>query len=246
MKILLVNDDGYNAPGIEALEKVFRKKGHEVWLAAPYSQMSGKSHAMTIQSSLEIKRLEGNFRYAFTGTPVDCILYSKRYENSLFPSDPDLVISGINNGYNIATDILYSGTCGAAREAVLCGFKAIAVSSEGYSYEKAAEYVSDNLDTLYSLCPDDGFLNLNFPHNFNGKAVVTVPGEVRYEDVVRLEKEENDTLTVRIDSVKRVVLPSDELTDVKATDNGCLSISCISIHQRTNEDVEKRMKEIFQ
>ena len=93
MTILLVNDDGYEAVGIKALESVLSRYGHEIWVSAPKTQMSGMSHAMTIGRPMKISRF-GENHYFMDGTPVDCILYAKRYEEGLFPHDPDLVISG--------------------------------------------------------------------------------------------------------------------------------------------------------
>ena len=191
MTILLVNDDGYEAVGIKALESVLSRYGHEIWVSAPKTQMSGMSHAMTIGRPMKISRF-GENHYFMDGTPVDCILYAKRYEEGLFPHDPDLVISGINNGYNLATDITYSGTCGAAREAVLCSWKAIAVSSEGYDAYKAAEFLASNLERLYSTLDLQSFLNINFPPSFSGAARLTIPGEVRYLDKVILSEKRGD------------------------------------------------------
>lgn len=244
MTILLVNDDGFKAEGIRVLEKVLTSHGHEVWVSAPKSQMSGMSHAMTISRDMEITRLSEN-HYSMDGTPVDCILYAKRFEEGLFPHDPDLVISGINNGYNLATDITYSGTCGAAREAVLCSWKAIAVSSENCDYHQCAEFLSRNLLSLYETLDLKSFLNINFPPDFNGMAKVTIPGEVRYRDVVHLVERRGDTSVVRISEVVREDFHVEgALNDMEACNMGYASISSVSILNTSSREGFERLKEL--
>lgn len=245
MTILLVNDDGYEAVGIKALESVLSRYGHEIWVSAPKTQMSGMSHAMTIGRPMKISRF-GENHYFMDGTPVDCILYAKRYEDGLFPHDPDLVISGINNGYNLATDITYSGTCGAAREAVLCSWKAIAVSSEGYDAYKAAEFLASNLERLYSTLDLQSFLNINFPPSFSGAARLTIPGEVRYLDKVILSEKRGDSDIVKIEDVIREDIHVDGyLNDMEACNEGYASISSVSILHYSNPAGFHRLKEVL-
>lgn len=243
MTILLVNDDGYEAVGIKALESVLSRYGHEIWVSAPKTQMSGMSHAMTIGRPMKISRF-GENHYFMDGTPVDCILYAKRYEEGLFPHDPDLVISGINNGYNLATDITYSGTCGAASEAVLCSWKAIAVSSEGYDAYKAAEFLASNLERLYSTLDLQSFLNINFPLSFSGAARLTIPGEVRYLDKVILSEKRGDSDIVKIEDVIREDIHVDGyLNDMEACNEGYASI--VSILHYSNPAGFHRLKEVL-
>lgn len=245
MTILLVNDDGYEAVGIKALESVLSRYGHEIWVSAPKTQMSGMSHAMTIGRPMKISRF-GENHYFMDGTPADCILYAKRYEEGLFPHDPDLVISGINNGYNLATDITYSGTCGAAREAVLCSWKAIAVSSEGYDAYKAAEFLASNLERLYSTLDLQSFLNINFPPSFSGAARLTIPGEVRYLDKVILSEKRGDSDIVKIEDVIREDIHVDGyLNDMEACNEGYASISSVSILHYSNPAGFHRLKEVL-
>ncbi len=229
MTILLVNDDGFEAEGIRVLEKVLSSYGHEIWVSAPMRQMSGMSHAMTISREMEIRR-ESENHYCMDGTPVDCVLYAKRYEEGLFPHDPDLVISGINNGYNLATDITYSGTCGAAREAVLCSWKAIAISSERYDYKKCATFIAERLPLLYDTLDLESFMNINFPPSFNGEMRLTIPGDIRYSDKVHLLRRSGSSLIVKISDVVREDLHVDGfLNDTEACNEGFASVSSVSI-----------------
>lgn len=134
MKILLTNDDGVFAPGIRAIAEALKAE-HDITIAAPSEQRSGASHSFTCSEfGISVKRiellgLEDIPTYAIGGTPSDCA----KLGMSLMPQRPELVISGINHGSNLGMDTLYSGTVGAAMEAVLYGIKAIAVSN--YSFE---------------------------------------------------------------------------------------------------------------
>ena len=245
MTILLVNDDGYKADGIRALEDVLEKAGHEVWVSAPKTQMSGMSHAMTISRPMEIVRY-GENHYYMDGTPVDCVLYAKRYEEGLFPREPDFVISGINNGYNLATDITYSGTCGAAREAVLCSWKAMAVSAEKYDFHECAKHLVSHLDELYATLDMQSFLNINFPPDFSGSMRLTIPGEVRYLDKVILSERIGDKDIVRIEDVVRKDYHVDGyLNDMEACNEGYASLSSVSILNYSNPVGFEKLKEVL-
>ena len=156
------------------------------------------------------------------------------------------MISGINNGYNLATDITYSGTCGAAREAVLCSWKAIAVSSEGYDAYKAAEFLASNLERLYSTLDLQSFLNINFPPSFSGAARLTIPGEVRYLDKVILSEKRGDSDIVKIEDVIREDIHVDGyLNDMEACNEGYASISSVSILHYSNPAGFHRLKEVL-
>ena len=183
MKILLTNDDGIHAPGLEALFGVLEPE-HEVWIVAPDKQRSGVSHAITMQHPGKIKKI-GEHRYSCSGTPVDCVILSGL---GAVPFVPDIVISGINQGPNLGTDIIFSGTCGAARQAALGGLPGIAVScarySEPFIYDAAAAFVAQNIEKLSAACDPGVFININAPSSTdrNLSAVWVKPGKNRYLD----------------------------------------------------------------
>ncbi len=180
MKILIVNDDGYNAPGINELAKQL-SKDHEVIVVGPQTQQSGKARSITrydMDYTLTNYVNTENLKiYSSNRTPSDCV----RVGVSYFFADkkPDLVISGINKGSNKALDISYSGTVAAAIESSSMGCKTIAVSldmsgrqqgydvvdpSEQHLYVKAAAFMRENIERLYGLIEDEGmFLNINIP-----------------------------------------------------------------------------------
>ncbi len=195
MNILLVNDDGYKAKGIRELERVLVEKGHRVYVSAPSDEQSAKSHSMTIDGTrYATKYKEGHFH--IDGTPADCIIYGLK--SGLIDIKPDVVISGINHGYNLSTDIIYSGTCGAARQASLYGYKAIAIStyrdenSNKYSFSDCALFLEEHLEQFLSQIHSDVFLNINIPPNFNGEYGYASIGEIRYDDRFRIEEEDRD------------------------------------------------------
>ena len=127
MRILLVNDDGYSAPGIYHLAKAASKLG-EVWIVAPRTQCSAMSHRISFGRKFLVQQeqvLEGVQAFSVDGTPADCVKIAVNY---ILPEKPDIVFSGINDGYNTGVDILYSGTVGATMEALVQGIPAIAFS----------------------------------------------------------------------------------------------------------------------
>lgn len=170
MKILISNDDGYGSPGIEALASVL-SRSHEVCIVAPNQERSGCSHSITLITPVQFKKA-APLRFTCSGTPADCVLYTLL---GAVDFKPDCVVSGINRGPNLGTDILYSGTAAAARQAALSGLPAIAVSSSIYQgpfqFEKEAEFLLEKLDTLISGCPERAFINVNFPKNLNSEVV---------------------------------------------------------------------------
>ncbi len=121
--ILLTNDDGIEAEGLNALEEALKGLAHLV-VVAPDRERSAVSHGLTLDSPLSLKELKDD-HYVLDGTPADCMVYALR---RLFVRFPDLVISGINHGANLGDDIMYSGTVAAAREACRHGIPAMAVS----------------------------------------------------------------------------------------------------------------------
>ncbi len=123
MRILLANDDGWNAPGLAALAEGLADIG-ELFVVAPEHEQSAQSHALTLREPLRVRRTAPG-RWAVSGTPADCVYLALHH---LLPTPPDLVVSGINHGANLGNDVFYSGTVAAAREACLHGVRAISIS----------------------------------------------------------------------------------------------------------------------
>lgn len=160
MNILLVNDDGYNAKGIIALEKQLNKYG-QVYVVAPKTFMSGKAIALTIHAPIEVIKYD-DYHYAIDGTPADCSAFGLSCLNVKF----DVVISGINEGLNITYDILHSGTVGACIESLMYDVPCIAFSAEK-NLDFAKDYVSFVMDFILKnkLLSNKYCINVNFPIN---------------------------------------------------------------------------------
>jgi 5'-nucleotidase len=164
MKILLSNDDGYQAPGIVALYEAIKDLG-DVEVVAPEHNNSAKSNALTLHSPLYVHQASNGFRYV-NGTPADCVHVAL---TGLLGYRPDLVVSGINNGANMGDDTIYSGTVGAAMEGFLFGVPAIAFSQtqKGWAHIDAAARKARDLvrQVLAEQSGDKPFLlNVNIPN----------------------------------------------------------------------------------
>lgn len=167
MNILIANDDGVFAPGIQALAKALRPLGRVV-IVAPESERSGYSSALTLDRPLRPIQIAQDV-WAVNGTPADCVYLSM---NGLFDFEFDLVVSGINSGANLGDDVLYSGTVGAAFEGRLMKQPAIAVSLAGSNvrsyqnindYAVAAQWVHDFIKKGLPNLPARHILNINIP-----------------------------------------------------------------------------------
>ena len=177
MKILLTNDDGFEAPGIVQLYESLKDK-YEVFFLAPKENMSGKGSAITVWDQPSFQN-HGNGIHSLNGTPVDCVKYAI---NFYCPFTPDLVVSGINPGPNLGTDILFSGTVGAALEGRNLKYPSIALSANSfelndYSHQvKISEKIIEKVEQLEfnTQC----VLNVNIPNysdNNIPKVDFTVP-----------------------------------------------------------------------
>ncbi|MBX4261087.1 5'/3'-nucleotidase SurE [Clostridium estertheticum] len=168
MRLLLTNDDGINAKGIYALAKEL-EKNHEVIIVAPDKERSACGHSITLTRPLIVKetKLKGLKAKAFSvdGTPADCV---KIAINKLTDAKIDMVVSGINRGFNLGTDVLYSGTVSAAIEATIYKIPAMAVSVEfdrnTENYDIAAKYAGEILlKAIQNKINNDIVLNVNVP-----------------------------------------------------------------------------------
>ena len=163
MKILLTNDDGYNAPGIRMLKEQLDKVG-EVYIVAPEEGMSAKSVSLTIGRALHIVEREKDV-YSVDGFPADCVALAIEYFKVEKGIEFDLVVSGCNNGLNHSYDSIYSGTIGACLEALTYRKKAIAISCKYNDFDT----VKENFDLMWdfitknNLISNEYLLNINFP-----------------------------------------------------------------------------------
>jgi 5'-nucleotidase len=162
VKILVSNDDGYMARGINALAEALSEIG-EVILMAPDRNHSGASNSLTLHSPLRVRQVEEN-RYFVNGTPSDCVHLAL---SGYLADDPDIVVSGVNHGANLGDDVIYSGTVAAAMEGRFLGLPAIAVSlvgQHGLHFDTAARVACDLVKRLQdNPLAGDIILNVNVP-----------------------------------------------------------------------------------
>lgn len=234
MRILFTNDDGYGAPGLEALLKVF--SSYECETVAPDRERSGTSQSLTLVHPVRVVR-KGENRYSCSGFPADCVMYSL-----LGVSDrwPDWVISGINAGPNLGTDLIYSGTAAAARQAALWGVPAVAVSLCGAhkgtsaDYEAAAQWLLAHFDEIRTLHRPETFININIPCGIsvNDPFVKAVTARRFYSD--KIEK-----MTAADKSEYYFLMggppkpPTDPQSDSYLVAEGKIALSVVKIHPET-------------
>ena len=166
-RILITNDDGIHARGIEVLEEIARGITDDVWVVAPDHEKSGASHSVSLTIPIRMRQL-GEQRYQISGTPTDCVLMAVC--EFMQDGPPTMIMSGINSGANLAEDISYSGTIAAAMEGTLLGIRSIALSQirplGGQADFAAAEkHAPDLINSLFELdqWPAGSFININFP-----------------------------------------------------------------------------------
>ena len=167
MRLLISNDDGILARGLECLERAARPLG-DVWVVAPDREQSATSHSLTLHHPLRPVQL-GDQRWQVDGTPTDCVMVAI---SALLPDRPDFVLSGINHGPNMGEDVLYSGTVAAAMEGLALGVPSIAVSFAGRVLRSDDSLLEDHVSTLTKLLdhltklpdfPADTLFNVNIP-----------------------------------------------------------------------------------
>jgi len=240
MRILLTNDDGVASPGLRRLGEALDGE-HEVWIVAPDSNRSGSSHSITLGTPSRFRRT-GERQFTCWGTPADCVMVALM---GLVPEPPDLVLSGINLGPNLGTDILYSGTAAAARQAAFMGRPAVACSLAAYDppyhLDFATRFLAGNLRAFVGLWAEDHFLNINSPNSAApAGAEVTFPARRVYKDTLVRFQAPNGDLYCFLGG-QQPEAREEPGTDYRAIQQGAVSISPILIHP-ANHDIEDRYR----
>jgi 5'-nucleotidase len=168
MRILLTNDDGIRARGLEVLEGIARQFSDDIWICAPDEEQSGMGHALTLTRPVRLRKHDER-RFSVTGTPTDSVTMGLR---KVMDGAPDVILSGVNRGANLADDITYSGTVSAAIEGALAGVRSIALSQvyskegagENVPFDAAIEWGAKVLAPLLDApLPKRTLVNVNFP-----------------------------------------------------------------------------------
>lgn len=166
MRILISNDDGIHAPGLQALIKIARQLSSDIWIVAPETEQSGASHSLTLTEPLRLRKISRR-KFAVRGTPTDCVMLAMN--QVITGKRPDLLLSGVNRGANLGEDVTYSGTIAAAMEGTLLQIPSIALSqvyrSPGHPHWATAEHFAPDLirRLLKAGWPPDVLININFP-----------------------------------------------------------------------------------
>jgi 5'-nucleotidase len=205
MRVLLTNDDGIAAPGLQSLRRALvALEDVEVVTIAPDSNRSATARSITTRSPLAVEEVtfeDGNVGYATDGTPVDCVRFA---ELGLGGPRPDLIVSGINHGANLGDDITYSGTVAAALEGIVLGIPAVALSQQtldgglGYAsgkfdFELGAQFSARLVERLRTEpMPEATLINVNFPGGKVTGVEVTTLGKRIYNDELRLLDEPDE------------------------------------------------------
>lgn len=168
MRILITNDDGVNAPGLAVMERIARQLSDDVTVVAPETDQSGVAHSLSLSEPLRLRPIEEK-RFAVRGTPTDCVILAVR---EIFRgARPDLVLSGVNRGQNVAEDVTYSGTVAGAMEGAILGIASIALSQAYTGVEQrmnprwgcAETHAPGLVRRLYENMSPGDLINLNFP-----------------------------------------------------------------------------------
>jgi 5'-nucleotidase len=183
VRILVTNDDGINAEGLAALERIARRLSDDVWIVAPEYEQSGASRALTLSEPLRVRKLDER-HFSVTGTPTDCVMLA--LEELIKDGRPDLVLSGVNRGHNTAEDVTMSGTVAGAIQGMALGVPSMALSQslavfhdDVVAHWETAEAFAPGIveRLLESGWPKDVIININFPNR--------PPDEVEAVEVTR-------------------------------------------------------------
>jgi len=197
--LLLTNDDGADSPGILTLADALRGAGHRVVMVAPAADNSGASHSISFfKGSRKLAEI-GRDDFSFDGTPVDCVVVALRggipeMDATRGGTAPDAVISGINRGANLGTDVVFSGTAAAARQGAFMGIPSLALSlvyGDGeWRWGAAVEFVVERLDEMLARWRPDSFVNVNIPNRAEKPLglVHAFPSLRRYDDRVEVSR----------------------------------------------------------
>jgi 5'-nucleotidase len=248
-RILVTNDDGFNAPGIATLYEAARTLSDDVWVVAPETNQSGAAHSLSLSRPLRAREVSQG-QWAVEGTPTDCVLFGVRH--LLGDKPPALVLSGINRGTNLADDITYSGTIAAAMEGCLLGIRSIAMS-QAYTHPEpvkwktgrkfAPDVVRRVIETDWSR---EALINVNFPDVEAGEVIgmeVTRQGQRGFGGhvVERLDPRGTPYYWINYTPTEKDLVAG---TDIEALRRGAISVNPLHL-DLTHETMRRRLRDAF-
>jgi len=253
MRILVTNDDGIHAEGLDVCEKIARELSDDVWVIAPEYDQSGVAHSLTLNDPLRLREV-GERRFAVRGTPTDCVIMGARHV--LNGKMPDLVLSGVNRGRNAGEDVIYSGTVAGAVEGTVIGVPSFALSQAYASrsgrppyWETGLRYGPDIIRRVMAQgIPRDVLVNVNFPDcapDDVKRIVVTAQGRRRQERVqIDKRKDGRGNPYYWIAYMRHGFVPAEDGTDLAALDEHCIAVTPLRLDM-TDEPYMTKLAELF-
>ena len=237
----MTNDDGIDSDGLQKLAKLLRSSGkHRVFVLAPDVNRSGISHALALISGpVKVSAIEED-SWSCSGFPADCVILAVR---GLIPLKPDIVISGINRGANLGSDIIYSGTAAAARQASLYGIPAIALSLVGsspYYWDMAASWSDEYLEELLVYWKKETFLNVNIPNNpdYPKGFEITRIASKGYQDYLKTMNTRDGNTWCFLEGGEEIVV-SEEGSDCYTVSRNYVSVSSVLNYPSTLDGLKE-------
>ena len=233
MRILVTNDDGITAPGLVALEAIAAELSDDVWVVAPAEEQSGAGHSLTLSKPVRLREISPK-RYAVQGTPTDCVMLA--LGAVMHDNKPDLILSGVNRGGNLAEDVTYSGTVSAAMEGCLAGIRSIALSQVMADYAMGKEdfttattHGAAIIRLIQSIdWPAGVLVNINFPPVAADKVAgvrVTEQGFRDYGNIHLVERIDPRGFPYYWHGFGKEKLVPGHDTDLRAMHEACISVT---------------------
>jgi 5'-nucleotidase len=225
MKILLTNDDGYDAVNIKKFFKYLSKE-HDVWMVAPKNNCSGMSSAISFLKETKIEKISDRI-YAVDGTPADCVYFGML---SIIEDGVDMVVSGINHGANIGTDVIYSGTVGAAAGGRGLKYPPLAISAETYEVKDLDYICRKSCEFVNKFSKDKNkflgnLVNINFPDLIESDVNGVRATSLAQRGVPQKPLVNGDYYRYNFSGIP--MKSSDSLTDAQALSDGYISVSLL-------------------
>ena len=252
MRILISNDDGIDAPGLHALRQIAAELSDDVWVVAPEVNKSGAGHSLSLNEPLRMRKVDDR-AYAVRGTPTDCVIMGVRHV--LADKRPDLILSGVNRGGNLAEDVTYSGTIACAFEGTVIGIRSIALS-QAYGFEakdnpRWETAIAHGAKVIRTLIKDPGppgiLMNVNFPDRAPEKIEgikVTTQGK-RDQDLLGIDARHDTWGTPYYWlAYERRRSNAAEGTDLRAIYDGWISVTPLSMNL-TDKPMHAKLTKLF-
>ncbi|MBC7985952.1 MAG: 5'/3'-nucleotidase SurE [Sphingomonadaceae bacterium] len=248
MRILITNDDGVHAPGLEVLEEIAKALSDDIWIVAPSEEQSGAGHSLTLTRPLRLRQHDDKC-WSVTGTPTDAVMMG--INKVLADEPPDLLLSGVNRGANLAEDVTYSGTVSAAMEGALAGIPSVALS-QAYAREGMGDLVPFEAARAWGArvlrpiidydFPPRTLINVNFPALPAGEVKGVRVANQGMRDYGRLEITENrDPRGYRYYwfGLGPMVHTPEHSTDLEAIAEGFVAVTPLHLDMTHHASVER-------